>query len=66
MLDNFRGAKVKDKDKIPLILKSALWRCGDCNNIYSRDVDFCPNGESIDEWIVKDVITKKELENFDR
>jgi RNA polymerase subunit RPABC4/transcription elongation factor Spt4 len=55
---------MKEEDKISLILNSALWRCGDCGNLYSRDVEFCPNGESVDEWVVKKVIKRKDLEHI--
>ena len=55
--------KDKDKDKAARILRDVVWRCGDCKNIYSLDVKYCPNS-ILDEWLVNDVITLKDLEDM--
>lgn len=33
-------------------LLDSSWTCGDCGNVYSRDIDFCPNVE-LDEAKVR-------------
>ena len=43
-----------------LQLEELVWTCGDCGNIYSFDIRYCPN-YLIDNLLVKELITKEEL-----
>lgn len=37
------------------VLSYFLWECGDCKNIYTKDVTYCPN-EILDSLIVQGVV----------
>lgn len=42
-------------------MKEIVWRCGDCGNIYTSNVQHCPN-TVLDNLVVQKVLTVKDLE----
>ena len=37
------------------VLEHFLWECGDCKNIYTKDIHYCPN-EILDNLLVRGVV----------
>lgn len=54
---------MKPEKKLAFIFNDVIWRCGDCNNIYSIDIKYCPN-ELLDGWATLGVITLAELKEL--
>lgn len=52
-------AKKKISKKQRVYLDDLLWSCGDCGNVYSLDIRFCPNNV-LDQLIVNKVIDMEE------
>lgn len=38
-----------------IVLKEFLWECGDCGNIYTLNVNYCPNTD-IHQFIIKGIV----------
>lgn len=54
---------MKADDKVRVIFADVLWRCSDCDNLYTMDIKHCPN-EVLDGWIIMKVTTVEELKGW--
>ena len=52
---------LSDKEKISRLAHALLWRCGDCGNVYTRDVFSC-NNHTLDQMILDGIITKTHIQ----
>jgi hypothetical protein len=48
--------------KLNTMFRDIFWRCGDCNNVYSIDIKYCPNN-LIDSWAIHGIVGVKDLNN---
>jgi len=51
------------KEFILYAMENLFWRCGDCKNLYTVDVDHCPN-TIIDDLMVNKFTSKTELDGI--
>lgn len=47
-------------EKIDQLAHALLWRCGDCGNVYTRDVFSC-NNIILDHMVLEGVITETHI-----
>ena len=54
---------MKMNPKLETVFNDVLWRCGDCNNVYTLDIKHCPN-DIIDGWIITNILKLEEMQSI--
>lgn len=54
---------MKMNPKLETVFNDVLWRCGDCNNVYTLDIKHCPN-YILDGWITTNILKLKEMQSI--
>ena len=54
---------MKTDKKLETVFNDVLWRCGDCNNVYTLDIKHCPN-YIIDGWITTNILKLEEMQSI--
>lgn len=54
-------AKKKISKKQSVVFDDLTWTCGDCGNLYSLDVKYCPN-KVLDALIVEGIVDVEDLD----
>lgn len=53
--------KLTDAEKIRQLALALLWRCVDCGNVYTREVESC-NNPTLDYFVMQGIITKTHIQ----
>lgn len=54
---------MKLENKLKIIYNDVFWRCSECNNVYSIDINFCSN-DMLDSWIVAGVLKAEDVKEL--